>query len=614
MSKIAICIGVNNVKNFTPLQGATKGAIKFSDWAKGQGYEIKLFLDEDKFIVKANDIFDFIQECLNSMRYSQMLIYFSGHGVLRGPKQELWLLSNAGTSPNEFINVTESKDNASTCPIPYVLFVSDACRSLPTHLNQTNGASSIFPIMESIEDNVIDIFYATRPGAVAYEVAGNNLKDAYGIFTETLVEYLDGSYTETIINNDKSEEAEVKWFLNKYYDYKELATNFNYKNLRNPEDKWIISANEVSIKLKEIVENKSFLVSNGQSPQFNISQHKQEYPLSTFTDEQGKNLVLKNEMKIEIKPDPVFRLDETISPIEIVTHYKYKFNFGLERLWSQNKKSDNKTELLTNKLFETNIHLFNRFEDFEETGIQIIGQRIFDFIVPREVEFDMSHSTVKIKTKNPKPYGLLVLKDGKSIPIAIIKGYVAQLIFKGGDLFTINYTPAKSNEYTHYSYHANKEMINSKRIFVANAANNGLSYNSVFDDVNFERLKQGYPDAGSFLRIGKNLDPSLGLYAAYAFKEFENQKKIKSVYNYMQNDNPNVIYDVAMLSGKLSINKSTASFCPVMTSGWSYKRLYKDFINSKIAEAANFLEPGLWTTFNRKGTKILIPEIHQNKI
>ncbi len=614
MSKIAICIGVNNVKNFTPLQGATKGAIKFSEWAKSQGYEIKLFLDDDKFVVKANDIFDFIQECLNSMRYSQMLIYFSGHGILRGPKQELWLLSNAGTNPNEFINVNESKDNASTCPIPYVLFISDACRSLPTNLNQTNGASSIFPIMESIDDNVIDIFYATRPGAVAYEVAGNNLKDAYGIFTETLVEYLNGSYTETIINNDSNEEAEVKWFLNKYYDPKELSKNFYYKNLRKPDHKWIISANEVNIKLKEIVENKSFLVSNGQSPQLNISQHRQEYPLSTFTDEQGKNLVLKNEIKVDIQTNPVFSVDKTIIPIEIITCNKYKFNFGLGRLWSQTKKSDKNSEILTNKLFETDIRLYNKFEDLEETGIQIIGQRIIDFIVPKEVEFIISPSTVEIKTDNPKPYGLLVLKDGRSIPIGIVKGYVAQLIFKEGHLFTINYTPAKSNEYTHYSYLSNKEIINKKRNFVASAANNGLSYNSVFDDVNFERLRQGYPDAGSFLRIGKNLDPSLGLYAAYAFKEFENQQKIKSVYNYMQHDNPAVIYDVAMLAGKLNKNKKTASFCPLMTSGWSYKRLYKDFINSRVAEAANFLEPGLWTTFNHKGTKILIQEIHQNKI
>ncbi len=614
MSKIAICIGVNSVKNFIPLQGATKGAIKFSEWAKSQGYEIKLFLDDDKFVVKANDIFDFIQECLSSMRYSQMLIYFSGHGVLRGPKQELWLLSNAGTNPNEFINLNESKDNASTCSIPYVLFISDACRSLPTNLNQTNGASSIFPIMESIDDNVIDIFYATRPGAVAYEVAGNNLKDAYGIFTETLVEYLDGSYTETIINNDSNEEAEVKWFLNKYYDPKELAINFHYKNLRKPDHKWIISANEVSIKLKEIVENKSVLVSNGQSPQLNISQHRQEFPLSTFTDEQGKNLVLKSEIKIDIQPNPVFSVDKTIIPIEIINCNKYKFNFGLGRLWSQTKKSDKNTEILVNKLFETDIRLFNKFEDLEETGIQIIGQRIIDFIVPKGVEFIMSSSTVEIKTDNPKPYGLLVLKDGRSIPIGIVKGYVAQLIFKEGRLFTINYTPAKSNEYTHYGYLSKKEMINKKRNFVASAANNGLSYNSVFDDVNFERLRQGYPDAGSFLRIGKNLDPSLGLYAVYAFKEFENQNKIKSVYNYMQHDNPAVIYDVAMLSGKLTKNKKTASFCPLMTSGWSYKRLYKDFINSRIAEAANFLEPGLWTTFNRKGTEILIPEIHQNKI
>ena len=97
---------------------------------------------------------------------------------------------------------------------------------------------------------------------------------------------------------------------------------------------------------------------------------------------------------------------------------------------------------------------------------------------------------VEIKTDSPKPYGLLVIKDARSIPTGIIKGYVAQLIFKEGHLFTINYTPSKSNEDTHYSYLSNKEIINKKRNFVASEANNGVSYNSVFDDLNFMVLRE----------------------------------------------------------------------------------------------------------------------------
>lgn len=78
----------------------------------------------------------------------------------------------------------------------------------------------------------------------------------------------------------------------------------------------------------------------------------------------------------------------------------------------------------------------------------------------------MSPSMVEIKTDSPKPYGLLVIKDARSIPTGIIKGYVPQLIFKEGHLFTINYTPSKSNEDTHYSYLSNKEIINKKRILL----------------------------------------------------------------------------------------------------------------------------------------------------
>ncbi|WP_333577701.1 hypothetical protein [Sphingobacterium sp.] len=188
---------------------------------------------------------------------------------------------------------------------------------------------------------------------------------------------------------------------------------------------------------------------------------------------------------------------------------------------------------------------------------------------------------------------------------------MAQLIFKDGYLFTVNYTPVKSNSFNYSQFQEKKEMIIQKRNLVAIAANNGFNYEDTFKKIDFGKLS--YDDAGSFLRYGKALDPSLGLYAAYAFRETGNFDKIRSVYDYMILDNPVVPFDVAMLAGKLD-ETSTASFCPVMSSGWAYRDLYEKFINKEILEATKYLEPGLWTTFSVKGTELLINLINDNHI
>lgn len=203
------------------------------------------------------------------------------------------------------------------------------------------------------------------------------------------------------------------------------------------------------------------------------------------------------------------------------------------------------------------------------------------------------------------------MENGRSIPVAVIEGFVAQLIFKDGYLFTVNYTPVKSNSFNYSQFQEKKEMIIQKRNLVAIAANNGFNYEDTFKKIDFGKLS--YDDAGSFLRYGKALDPSLGLYAAYAFRETGNFDKIRSVYDYMILDNPVVPFDVAMLAGKLD-ETSTASFCPVMSSGWAYRDLYEKFINKEILEATKYLEPGLWTTFSVKGTELLINLINDNHI
>ena len=104
------------------------------------------------------------------VRYRLLLVYFSGHGLWLNHSDH-WLLSEAPRFTNEAINLSAAADLAKYCGIPNVVFVSDACRSLPSDLGtaQISGQDG-FPFYEEIAgSSKVDVFRATGRAAAAYE-------------------------------------------------------------------------------------------------------------------------------------------------------------------------------------------------------------------------------------------------------------------------------------------------------------------------------------------------------------------------------------------------------------------------------------------------------------
>lgn len=127
--RAAICIGIDRAGGMTPLQAAVKGAIDFEKWAKSQGFNTKLLVDENSKRIYVSHIFEAVDEIVQEGTYEQLIIYFSGHGILTAPSAEYWLLSGAPQNPNEAVNLLRSIEDARNSGIPHVIFISDACRS-----------------------------------------------------------------------------------------------------------------------------------------------------------------------------------------------------------------------------------------------------------------------------------------------------------------------------------------------------------------------------------------------------------------------------------------------------------------------------------------------------
>lgn len=90
---------------------------------------------------------------------------------------------------------------------------------------------------------------------------------------------------------------------------------------------------------------------------------------------------------------------------------------------------------------------------------------------------------------------------------------------------------------------------------------------------------------------------------------------VKSVYRYMREESDNMLFDVAMLSGNLKTeNNRLAPFCPMLSLGWAYRKRFEEYLHPQLLEASNFLVPNLYTTFDKKGTELILNLFKENII
>ena len=109
--RTAICIGVNRAGRMSPLNAAAQGAHDFAQWARAQGCET-IVLTDDSRAITVSEIFKAVKARVDARVDDQLIVYFSGHGILIAPGAEYWLLSDSPDNPNEAVNLLRSTEEA----------------------------------------------------------------------------------------------------------------------------------------------------------------------------------------------------------------------------------------------------------------------------------------------------------------------------------------------------------------------------------------------------------------------------------------------------------------------------------------------------------------------
>jgi hypothetical protein len=599
MIKAAIVIGVNKTGDLPVLRDAAAGAGRVAEWLASEGYKTQALLDERTpgvfTPVSAQDIFAAVASALEPGTCEQLVIYFSGHGYLNDGSEH-WLLSEAPTNPNEAINVEENIQLARDSGVPNVTFVSDACRSTPQSIKADRVRGTlIFPNtgVSATARADVDRFFACLPGDPAYEVAVDKSSRVYlALFTHCLQDaYLDTPHAET--SNIQGIEVLTNRKLKKLLPrLVETRANELSATLFQRPDAIVESEPEIYLGRVRRSPLQRSIRTRGPQPL------PQKFSTRTFTGIPPDQLarVLEDARNniptpASVTSTPVGRGTFTVTANyttipEILTLRAQGDDLFAEALsvtgYSGSKGSVNPTlqsaiaiasQLAAVDHFETHCGLGVRGADVVEVlGLGCVAELVNSATIVEDRLVRVRPGPQVGPTPFPRTV-LLRFDGGDCAAIPALEGYIATVVVNrdgGGDgptdgIVQVAYTPSQ-NDYRFGDFQANRAQIESLRALVAGLARKGVLHLG----------KEVAPAFAARTRVYKEYDPTLGIYAAYAYNDAGLIEDIRSVEGFMRQNLGNaMVYDIAMLlrEAKTSSYQNLYPCCPMLSQGWALLRV-----------------------------------------
>ena len=195
---------------------------------------------------------------------------------------------------------------------------------------------------------------------------------------------------------------------------------------------------------------------------------------------------------------------------------------------------------------------------------------------------------------------LIQFEDGSGTVVAGLDGFVGTIVVDRGGVVSVNYTPSKKGG-RWGGDESDQRRLDQLRANAAAATRSG--------SFRVETPEQATQLADA-IRAYKSVDPTLGMYAAYAYEQAGQLSSIQSVAKLMLEELGVSLFDVAMLayrdlavaSGRVSV----APFCPMLSKGWNYVGVSGATMPEPILNAGKQLREALWTTFESNAIDLLL--------
>jgi hypothetical protein len=575
MVRAGVFIGVDKTGNLQKLNDAAAGARRMYQWALRQGMpdqtHAKLITDEGGKKVDPSRIYDAIKEIIDGPGADQLILYFAGHGVNIN-RSERWLLSDAPEKTSAAVDVYGSVELARYCGIGHVVLISDACRVAPEGIQAQNvRGEDVFPNNgASDKTKPVDQFFACLLGRTAAELkdpaaAANGFS---ALYTNVLLDALEGKRADVLDPSDSPGDTAYYVKPVKLESYLER---------------------EVPLRVKALnLENKV-----NQNPDAIITAH----PNWISTVAQMPRIV-RRATPVDIVPPGLQMLTRRLVQTALEDNPCH-VSVQVSSLVAGNVPG-------ASELAGTAQQVAAPFgpDHFEsECGIKVRGASILQFAMAEGQGqlLGSEGNLLRIQALNEPASVVLRFNGNFGTVIPAIPGYLAALTFEGAELIDVAFEPS-ANTGIWKEYAVRAEEIRTLRGIAASASQHGrFRLDNASDALSIAKKMQ----------FAKSVDPTLSLYAAYAYHDLQETQRIRTMADFLRNLlNGSTFFDLALL-GRLLIDKTVdrqsgcIPFTPMFSQGWPLLRAHRVHLDPALNGIERTLRDSVWSLFNGDGVEML---------
>lgn len=572
MNRAALLIGVKKTGNLPELRAVSSSVTEMALWAKGQGIKEELIrvLTDDHGPVTVQQIKDEIRTLVDLTTIEQLIVYFSGHGF--NIESEFWLLSDAPRDVDAAVNVDGSVRLARYCGVPHVLLISDCCRSAAEGLQamQVRG-SNIFPNdPASGTSQPVDLLYSCARGRPSLEIADpaaavrEAVDNFSALYSEVLLEYLKGEHDEALEPAVENGKPIGLLRLGALADVMKIEVPKRLKAKRNVDPKISQLPDDIISRAtaNSCVSRVPLSATRSRAPVTPVSRSR---PITPFT--------------VSVK-----------LVAESLAGDLGKWNDVLTRSLGADAADLQRSVAAQAAPFGP-----QHFET--QCGIKIRGARVVR-TVQRNIGAEFLGTEGSIVRLHGVPHGgalvLLAIENGSGAVIPALPEFLTAVTFENGQLADVSYEPS-DNTWRADEYKARARELRSLRSSISASAAFGV----------FRLDEQDGLALAKRMQYSKGVDPSLALYAGYAYDNLQRQDLIDEMRGYMESDVGLTFFDVALLSSKgLKGGRILPPF-PMLSQGWALLSAYRAELPTSLKGIEMRRVPSLWTLFNPDGVAMI---------
>ncbi|TAX38953.1 caspase family protein [Rhizobium leguminosarum] len=559
INRAAVVIGINDYQlPLVNLRAAESGASAIADFLKKEGFTVTRLLGGG---VRVGDIFDAVDAFVQNGAVEQLVIYFAGHGILVGTS-EYWLLSGATRNGNEAVSVKSSVDLAGNTRLVNAVFISDACRSLSplVQVSQIHG-SDIFPIGERTKHVYVDQFYAALPGQASFEAKSidDAARDYKGFFTTAFLKAFSAPTSDMIVKLPGDIGVVPNRNLRAFLEHDVQVQAFN-----------------ASITLRQL-------------PEANIDSDLPVY-IGRLQQPVSPRTLGATEFA------PVSPASGVAKSLEAVGALSPGARLSIDQVVGASDAGPAQAVLLAA------IKQQSDEVPMAREGVVVYGRRIKAMQVDQGGEdgiVDHPHDNGRyVAFEAPGTTVTLLLDDGTVTAQPVLRNFGTHIICTESGVSEVRFTPTTPSDLFEI-YRNDAENLAVLRGLAAEATRQGVLR---FEGDRDERMRSARNFAER-VRVEKAVDPTLGIYAAYAYANGQLWEGVKSVAEILAENLGIELFDAAMLAGRLKPDGSSRSglpvvpWLPMMRQGFEALRASGVTLSVRIEAGRSLLIQDPWSAF-----------------